>query len=356
MSSESNDLDIIREKRKKEQQTKKENDWGSFAVSILTGFIIIIIWAIIGSNLLYFIRYVSKGLNTFGDFFPDNPKDTPYFPASGPAPGKRGDLFSYLTTTLSDVKANLKSKDGSVPAPKQLPPKIPSFKRRPQQEIEMQELRKLKGGAINPKLAEMFDKITGLSTYSFPYNWKSSEEGLLGDFKAWIANSVEFSYINGRRGINELLSILSSLENGFGSWSIFLLSLPVLLLILLITQFYGFFSTLAGEIIGPNSAWIWAIIFFFILGFDFILAGIVTIIQTIQNIFTFLFIPAVLDWNSISQILVEHTTLLTTVLGLYVVASAYSNLDSLMGSTMLITFLGLMIYHWKKSTNISQTN
>lgn len=355
MSSELNDLDIIREKRKKEQDGKKENDWGSFAVSLLTGFILIVIWAIIGSNLLYLVRYVNKGSNTFGNFFPDNAKDAPYFPASGSAPPQRGNLFSYLTTTLSDVQANLKKGDtGKVPAPKQLPPKIPSFKRKPQQELEMQELRKMSGGAINPKLAEMFEKMSGLSKYSFPYNWKSSEEGLLGDFKAWIANSVEFSYINGRSGINELLSILNTVENGVGSWSIFLLSLPVILLILLLTQFYGFFSTLIGEVIGPNKGWIWAIIFFFVLGFDFILAFIVTIVQTIQNIFTFLFVPAFLDWNSISQILVEHTTLLTTVFGLYVISSAYANLDTLMGSTMLLTFIGLMVYNWKKKTNVSQ--
>jgi len=349
MSSELNDLDIIREKRK-ENQDKKQNDWGSFVVSILTGFIIIVIWAIIGSNLVYFVRYVGKGLNTFGDFFPDNAKDVPYFPSTGQAPPQRGNLFSYLTTSLSEVKQNLKKGEtGKVPEPKQLPPKVPSFKRKPLQEIEMQELRKMKGGAINPKLAEMFEKISGLSKYSFPYNWKSSEEGLLGDFKAWIANSVEFSYINGRAGINELLSILHTVENGVGSWSIFLLSIPVLLLILLLTQFYGFFSTLIGEVIAPNKGWIWAIIFFFVIGFDFILAFIVTILQTLQNLATFLFVPAFLDWNSISEILVEHTTLLTTIFGLYVISSAYANLDGLMGSTMLITFIGLMVYNWHKN-------
>lgn len=354
MSSELDSLDIIRERRKQEQQPKKENDWKSFAISLLTGFVVIVIWSIIGANLLYFIRYVGKGLNTFGDFFPDDPKDTPYFPASGASPPKRGDLFSYLTTTLSNVKENLSKRDGRVPAPKQLPPKMPSAKRQPS-EIEMQELRKMRGGAINPKLAEMFDKITGLSKYSFPYNWKSSEEGLLGDFKAWIANSVEFSYVNGRSGINELLNTLRTVETGVGSWSIFLLSVPVVLLLLLVTQFYGFFSTLIGEVIAPNNGWIWAVIFLFILGFDFILAGIITIIQTIQNIFTFLFVPAFLDFNSIAGILAEHSTLLTTIFGLYVIASAYSNLDNLMGSTMLITFLGLMIYNWRK-TNQNTSN
>jgi len=215
----------------------------------------------------------------------------------------------------------------------------------------MQEFRKkMAGGAINPKLQEMFEKMSGLSKYSFPYDWKSSEAGLFGDFKAWIANSVEFSYLNGRKGINELLNILSSIEKGFGSWSIFLLSLPVILLILVGTQFYGFISTLIGEVIAPNKGWIWAIIFFFILGFDFILAGIVTILQTLQNTFTFLFVPAVLDWNSISSILYEHVTLLTTIFGLYVISSAFTNLDPLMGSTMLVTFIGLMIYNWKKTT------
>jgi len=123
---------------------------------------------------------------------------------------------------------------------------------------------------------------------------------------------------------------------------------------LLLTQFYGFISTLIGEVIAPNKGWIWAIIFFFILGFDFILAGIVTIVQTIQNIATFLFVPSILDWNSISEILYDHTTFLTTIFGLYVISSAFTNLDGLMGSTMLVTFIGLMIYNWRKST--TQTN
>ena len=327
MSSELNDLDIIKERRKKEQQGQKQNDWGSFLVSILTGFIFIIIWALLGANLLYLIRYVTKGLNTFGHFFPDNSKDVPYYPSSGSIPPQRGDIFSYLTNTLSQINENMNKKD-----------------------ISKKMSGPMLGGAINPKLQEMFEKLSGLNNYSFPYNWKSSEAGLLGDFKAWIAHSVEFSYINGRAGINEMLNILETVEKGFGSWTIFLLSLPVLLLVLFLTQFYGFISTLIGEVIAPNKGWVWAIIFFFILGFDFILAGIVTIVQTIQNIATFLFVPTILDWTSISEILYDHTTLLTTIFGLYVISSAYSNLDSLIGSTMLITFIGLMIYNWRKTT------
>lgn len=271
----------------------KTNDWVGFFKSIVTSLIIVFIWAIFGSNFLYLQKYVSSGDQSMGTLFPDNP-DLPPYSDGNPHP-RRGNSAMV-------------------------------------------------GGAINAKRVAMVDRLTGLRTFSSPYTAKNSQEGLFGDFKAWLAESIEFSYVNGRGGLNKMFEMSQEVSNGISPALILFLSVPLVAILLHITPLYGFFSTLFGMFQAPNKGWLWALVFLFVFGIDFIVSGGVAVVQTIQAFMTFLIFPLIVDAKGVFELMGEHHYFFTAILGIFAVSNAFSYLTTLNSVMMLITFLFLM---WK---------
>lgn len=361
----------------------KKSNWKGFGKSILSAFVITFIWAIIGCNFMFLQRYVVDGGEYLGTLFPDNPNEPPYtekgksdvprilrdFKTSGlksleAMKAKRAEMKAKMAKGFKRSSAKAGS-DVSQQVPAVSPTSVPTKRvtektpllKAVDYEGDADERRGLtggnyrgqKGGAeVDPKRVKMFKRISKLEEYSFPYNWKSSQEGLVGDFKAWIAESVEFSYTNGRSIINRLFEGGDMMSESLTPILVLLLSVPIVAILLSVVPFYGFLSTLVGEFQAPNKGWIWALVFLFILGFDFILASFVGFWQTIQVFFTFLVLPLLVNASNVFSIMGEHYAFFTGMFGFMVVANAFAFLRIEASLVMFLTYLYLVWKTWKQ--------
>lgn len=348
----------------------KKNNWKGFGKSILSAFIITFIWAIIGCNFMFLQKYVADGGEYLGTLFPDNPNQPPYsdgsdapkllreFKTSGlkslaAMKAKRDAMKAKLGTSLkrSSAKAGadaLRVPNITKPQSRKVTEKTPLLSA-VDYEGNDDERRGQSGGGVDPKRVKMFNKMTKLGEYSFPYNWKSGEAGLVGDFKAWIAESVEFSYVNGRKLMNMMFDGGDMMSESLTPMLVLLLSVPVVAMLLSVTPFYGFLSTLVGEFQAPNKGWLWALIFLFVLGFDFILASFVGFWQTIQVFFTFLLLPLLVNASNVFSIMGEHYAFFTGMFGLMVVSNAFAFLRIEASLVMFLTYLFLVWKTWNDS-------
>lgn len=360
------------------QEVKKSN-WKGFGKSIVSAFVITFIWAIIGCNFMFLQRYVADGGEYLGTLFPDNPNQPPYESGSG-APRILRDLKVSAQKSLVSLKAkrdamkakmasmkrsNAKAGADATPSQGQssasAPAPAPAMKQRKvtektpllsavDYEGDAGERNIQSGGSgngVDPKRVGMFKKMTNMESYSFPYNWKSGEEGLVGDFKAWIAESVEFSYVNGRKLMNAMFDGGDMMSESMTPILVLLLSVPLVSLLLSAAPFYGFLSTLVGEFQAPNKGWLWALVFLFVLGFDFILASAVGFWQTIQVFFTFLLLPLLVNASNVFSIMGEHYAFFTAMFGLIVVSNAFAFLRIESSLVMFLTYLYLVWKTWK---------
>jgi len=317
----------------------KGSDWVGFAKSIVSALILVFVWALIGSNFMYLQNYVAKNETYYGNLFPTESRKPPYSDTSS-IESLRSDIGAAARKGLEAMKGKLSRvrKGGLDKLEKQ-----PLLKRVPTQF----------GGAPNSERYATFQKVAGLDKFSFPYTWKKSEPGLWGDFKAWLANSVEFSYIFGRDMMNKMFDLTYGLEGSVGAWLIILLSVPLVAILLQIVPIYGFLSTLFGEFQAPNKGWLWALVFLFILGFDFLIAGAVGIVQTLQLFFTMLVLPLFLDHKGVFEIMSEHSIFYTGMFGFMVVANSFSYLETAPSIMMFLTYLGLLWYNRPKDSGSS---
>lgn len=312
-------LSALEKKRNdKAGKTESGSDWIGFLKSIVSALLIVFVWAIFGCNFMYLQNYVSKGENYMGTLFPSDNKKPPY--SDGSSTSIRDDLKAGLTKGFQSLKG-----------------KISAAKAKKTQLTQS-------GGDVDEKRLRVFNKLSGLTEYSWPYDMKDSEPGLVGDFKAWIAESIEFSYINGRSIINKMFDLTSELSNNLHPSLILLLSVPIISLLLSITPVYGLLSTLVGMFQAPNKGWLWALVFLFVLGIDFIVAGAVSIWQTLQFFVTFLLMPIILDSRGVFELMGEHYSFFTGFFGLLVVVNAFSFLSTWPSVVMLLTYIFLL---WK---------
>lgn len=310
---------------------KPKNDLIGFGKSVVSALVITFIWAILGCNFMYLQNYVSGKDKPLGELFPADAKAAPY---SDGSEKKSRDFARAWAATKTGIQAKSKALQQGFNARKGKEGSVTNQA----------------GGAIDVNKKALFEKVTGLTKYSSPYNWKSGEEGLFGDFKAWIANSVEFSYVNGRGLINKMFDLTHGLTK-VSPALVLLFSVPIVAIVTQLAPFYGFLSTLVGEVQAPNKGWIWALIFLFVLGFDFILAGFVGFLQTVQTFFTFIALPVMLDSSGVFTIMGEHHQLFTGMFGFFVIANAFAYLQTEASIVMLLTYLWLLYRNYKAGQN-----
>ena len=313
-------LDALRGQKSEEAKQNGESDWVGFLKSMVSALVLVFVWALLGSNFLYLQNYVASGERTIGALFPDNDKEPPY--SGGKTTSERGDLVGQLGSKFAAMKAKLNNSRKSLTAAKQL------------------------GGDIDMKRFKMVDKISGLGSYSSPYTWKDSEPGLVGDFKAWLANSIEFSYVHGRGMLNKMFDMSNELSIGISPFLVIILCIPVMAILLHITPFYGFLSTLIGMFQAPNKGWVWALVFAFVFGIDFFVSGAVSIWQTLQLFFTFIIFPLVIDSSGVLDLMGQHYAFYTAFFGLIVVANSFRFLTLPPSIVMLLTYIYLVWKNW----------
>ena len=359
----------------------KESNWKGFGKSIVSAFVITFIWAIIGCNFMFLQRYVVDGGEYLGELFPDNPNKPPYDEGKGASRVLRDLKTSGLKTleALKAKRAEMKAKLAKGikrSSAKAGADALPNQTKQAKQATQVKQAKVTEkapllravdypgdeggrtvgqsggsggdSGGPDPKRIKMFNKMSKLGEYSFPYNWKSGQEGLVGDFKAWIAESVEFSYVNGRSAMNKLFEGGDMMSESLSPILVLLLSVPLVGLLLSVVPFYGFLSTLVGEFQAPNKGWIWALVFLFVLGFDFILASFVGFWQTVQVFFTFLILPMLVNASNVFSIMGEHYAFFTGMFGFLVVANAFSYLRIEASLVMFLTYLYLVWKTWKQ--------
>ena len=308
-------------KDSKEKVTeRKTNDWLGFAKYLVSALITTILWALIGSNFIFLQRQVVKGEKKISELFPYDSEKAPYWDSNDEKLKTRERLLELEQRRINDELRRAAQIGGNGN----------------QQDIAALEARKNK---ILSKL--------GLKSYSFPYKGKSKPLGLKGDLYEWFSKSVEYSYTNGRKLLNDVLDTTSEFHPIF----IILLCVPLLAFILFITPFYGLISTIIGTFNTPSrGSWTrYLVAFLFIFFFGMTVAGSVAAIQMLQVVGTFLILPLLMNWREVWSIITEHCAIFTAIFGLLVLAESFVYLKPEAVGAMGLTYAYLVWKSWKSS-------
>lgn len=299
---------MVKNKKKESFIDRKNNDWPGFLIMVVKTLVFTLIWALIGSNF-YFLQKATIKYENLINLLPTDRKKPPYCSKLTPQSGGNGNS----TGINKEIDIN-----------------------------------------IDPKKIDLFHKITGFDKCSNPYKIRTQvyeEDGILKNFPKyfinWIADSIEFSYSTGRKMINDyLFDFFGSRDKDISSIKL-LLSTPIILLTIIFTPVYGFISTLLGEFISPNKGWILTILFFFILGFDFWIAGSVAFVQLLQMFVTFILLPLYFNAKDVLKIISENSRLFTGFFGLLVFLYSMNYLKVEAVGVMGIFYIYLLYTNYK---------
>jgi hypothetical protein len=173
--------------------------------------------------------------------------------------------------------------------------------------------------------------------FTFPYTWKQD-----GGVKEWFANSIEYSYIPGRKFIRGALEITSSpldeknLNEGASYGLATMTGMFIISAFTTLSQFYGTISTLLGQFLGGEGAWIYGLIFFFLFGLGPAAAGIVGGVQSIQTFVALAIMPLVNNWPTVKKIMRNNLKTYMVVLSVFILIDA-------LGTLPLSAFIGMFV-------------
>lgn len=184
-----------------------------------------------------------------------------------------------------------------------------------------------------------------LKSYSMNYGWpyNLAEENFLGQ---WFANTMIGAWSKPRELLNTLFSNLTTIDE-----RILLVFSPLLFsLILLLLPFVGTFTTLFGAFnFGDNSynQGFFGIVFSVIMllfGILWLLGGITGSLQSFMFvILTFYPVFTKLGRENIKKVVNKHGTMISLLLGFFIIINALSNLQPFYGVGMLLAFLVIMM-------------
>lgn len=277
---------------------KKTNKWLDFLNIIIKSFVFVFVWAFIGCNFLFIQKYVSNGEKYLGTLFPDNPNTIPYTNRQ-----------------------------------------IGGFK-----------LTQSGGGLdhLNKNNIILFNEITGLNSYSFPYTWKTGSDTYFGIFKEWIANGIQESYTTGRGILNWFLKLTSRMPDVF---TMFIA--PIFLSIMFfLTPMFGFLTNMWGQITSISTKGKWFLIAMLVLGIitglGLTFAGLVGSLQLLQITMTFIFLPLLLNTREVFNIMGDHKLIISALFGLLIIVGAFNTLGAVPGAFMTLTYLYLVYTQYKE--------
>ena len=165
--------------------------------------------------------------------------------------------------------------------------------------------------------------------YTFPYTWKED-----GGVKKWFADSIEYSYIPGRkivRGALEMTKSYIGSDNksladggnyGLATWT----GLFITMALSSLSHVYGLISVLIGQFMGGEGAWMYGLLFLFLFGLGPAIAGIVGGVQSIQTFAALAIMPFINNWPTIKKIIKNNIKTFMVVLSIFVLFDALAYL------------------------------
>lgn len=286
----SNLNNIEKKKLQKEKNETKESNWFSFFLSIFRNFIFVIIFTLIGSNFIYLTS--SEHLDTL---FPTN-------------------ISNYL---------NIKQiQKGGY--------KCPTSYTSRERGLNKDVLKSLSIGDV----------------FGFPYSLYVNDKGGINfdSLKSWFSSTIAHSYITNRMILKKILHIFKPFDNPnerniLSSNTLqYIISVPIILLILGLTLPFGFITTLVQGFRNNITGIIWSIIGIF-TGYSWIMYSSVMSIQFILNLITFLFIPFIVDHKTVFDVIKCNSKFIMMIFGLLIVISGFNNLNTTTALVMLVTYV-----------------
>lgn len=296
---------------KKNQQMNKPKDnvnWVGFLIQVLTNIVIVLLWGMIGANFVYFMH------TNLDAWFPDNPNLPPYM-----EPKRGTSMYDSIKSMAKKIKRSYGGKytDDCSPV------------------YETSE--------ATAKLLGLKEKL-GMNKLGSPYDGITDDFGIKALFSNMFGSSTRYSYVMSRRLLKTIFRTLQGM-GGSGETLIFLF-VPLILAIILfqIPFFFGFFTTLWGEITSSSYGWFWTWILLFVFGISLLWPLAVGISQSIQFFVTMLMLPMYADFDMIKEILSCNSHLLGGLFALLTIVAASANLN---GILTLVTAV-MMAFLWYK--------
>ena len=303
MSETSSLIDEKKNQQINEKENKKDVDWIGFLKATLVNMIYVIVWAMIGSNLVFFLH------SDLDAIFPDNRNMPPYS-------NQKISFKSSFIDMIGGQKGGKYKKENNIC--------VSDYKN-----IEP-----------SPGLMSLIKKL-GMDKLSSPYSGITNESGISALFSNLFGSSARYSYIMGRRIIKNFFKMLR-LESGWGETILFLLSpFFIFIMILQVPFFFGLFTTIWGEITSSPFGWLWTFWISFLFGAPFLWAALVGVSQSINFLITILFLPIFVDFGKVKEILACNIHLSNGLFYLLTISSAFTHLDSIFGSIIAVVLFFL---------------
>jgi hypothetical protein len=288
-------LTPIEEKKKVIKSETSDNKWLSFGLSIISNILLTLLIAISGANFIYMTTAVIK-LDNNGESLLEKlmpTEESKYFPQNQMSGGgercSAGKEYSTNWTNLNKIGIG--------------------------------------------------------KTGGFPYS--SYEEGIFNGlfqrFKNWLAKGVADSYINDRFILQKWLSLFSPDKDGKNifaneTFQMFIMS-PLMFLVFPLVIIFIFFSSWFSLF---KEGWVFALVGMFLI-YSWVINSSVSIVQSMQYLLTFMFLPIIADFKRIKKIIGCNVKALSLFFGLLVCSSAFSYLDNTVSITMFVVYLGMII-------------
>lgn len=278
---------------------EKQSDWIGFAKSIVSNFLYLMVFIIIGSNFIFFTYYDSLDL-----IFPFSRKL--YFPGSRQTGGgkkyQRGGGSSF-SSPKSDTK-----------------------------KFKISSLQMLKSLGYDGKIS------------GWPYTlYNNREEGFsLDGFKNWFAFTEGESFMMYRHFMQNMFK--GGDKNLFQKVPQPILYVVAFLLFGLsfLVVFMGFITTIWKSFTCVPDAWVYSLIGC-LLAYTWIMATCNGLLQYLSFMWNMLAVPLLIDHNVVRQICASNISWLSLLFGALTVGSALQYLDKTTSSVMLVTWVILVI-------------
>jgi hypothetical protein len=269
------------------------NNWMKFGLSIVTNILITLLIAVSGANFIYMTTAINKTENNGGTLLekllPTDEKS--YFPGMSGGGANCSNNKEYSTNWTSLNNFGIGKKGG------------------------------------------------------WPYNMYSEGmfNGLFQRFKNWFAKSTADAYITDRTLLQKWLSLFTPDKEGknfFANETIqmFFIS-PLMFLIFPLVIIFIVFSSWFSLF---KESWMFALVGMF-LCYSWLINSSVSIVQSLQYLFTFMILPVLADFKRIKKIIGCNVKALSLFFGLLVCSSAFSYLDVTTAVTMFIVYLAMIV-------------
>jgi len=308
-----NDKNNIENKETKPKE--KENEWGVFAMKVLTAFCSILIIGLLGANFVYYTR-INLDL-----FFPTDVNQRPYTDEN-----KVGNKLPPLFPKRNDIEA-FKQAGG----------------------------KRMFGGSNGSGCGAPIDftqsplinnkYFSGIFEYGFPYSMESKKDTFGGILTNWFSNKVKYSYVWQRMFIKSVINFVGStcdfVPESMKDIVPFILGPIAIGFIMIVTSFW-WIPTLISVFWNETQNWGLVIsILGLFFGWTWSIPIFLTFIKVIGVLFSFILLPVMLNGRKIMEIMGNNFNSYYLLLLFFImtIVAAFTNLTLPVAIPMLIIFL-----------------